>query len=260
VPAEDHGFWGEPTASVDWCETNYAVSPYIAEFYNTVSSLAIVLVGVLGLVWHARRLERRFSVAFLLVSVVGLGSMAFHATLRMEHQMLDELPMLYSALVMVFILVERDKTRRFGWWFPALLTLHGVFVTALTALTRGSVQFYVFQFSFGTLEFFCLYRVWCLTREPEGREARRLFRFGLGSYALAIVCWFIDLRFCRFLQQDFAEFCGANPELHAVWHVLVSLGFYLLLVVIAFHRSNVLGRAPRLSRGLAGLPRVSTSS
>ena len=25
------GFWGRHTASVDWCETNYAVSPYVAE-------------------------------------------------------------------------------------------------------------------------------------------------------------------------------------------------------------------------------------
>ncbi len=26
------GFWGKPTATIDWCEANYEVSHYIAEF------------------------------------------------------------------------------------------------------------------------------------------------------------------------------------------------------------------------------------
>ena len=25
------GYWGPVTASIDWCETNYQVTPYIAE-------------------------------------------------------------------------------------------------------------------------------------------------------------------------------------------------------------------------------------
>ena len=43
------GFWGPVTSSVDWCEHNYAVSYYVAEFFNCFSNLAIVAAGLLGL-------------------------------------------------------------------------------------------------------------------------------------------------------------------------------------------------------------------
>ena len=31
------GVWGPPTSSVDWCETNYDWSQYVAEMFNTLS-------------------------------------------------------------------------------------------------------------------------------------------------------------------------------------------------------------------------------
>ena len=104
--AAETGFWGVPTATVDWCETNYAHLSFVCEFFNSVSSLAMVGAGVVGLVLHRHVLERRLLAAFALVSAVGLGSIAFHMTLRFELQMLDELPMLYLALLMVHLLVE----------------------------------------------------------------------------------------------------------------------------------------------------------
>ena len=36
------GFWGPRTASVDWCEPNYVVSHYVAEWWNTLTSVSIV--------------------------------------------------------------------------------------------------------------------------------------------------------------------------------------------------------------------------
>jgi len=47
------GFWGPPTSSIDWCETNYAQSRFVAEWFNTTSSLALVAAGLLGFAQHA---------------------------------------------------------------------------------------------------------------------------------------------------------------------------------------------------------------
>jgi len=249
------GFWGPPTSSVDWCEANYAHVPIVAELFNTLSSLAIVAAGLLGLVLHRRSLERRFLLCFFSVALVGLGSVAFHATLRFELQMADELPMLYSAIIMVYILVEnRVGARRLGAWFPWALASHALLVTTLTALSRGRLQFYLFQLSFGSMELFSLVGVYLLQRRAAA-PARRLFRLGMASYLVAIVLWAIDIGACPLVSNRLPF----NPQLHAWWHVLVSFGFYALLLVAAHDRLERLGRAPAITwHGL--IPRLRTSN
>jgi dihydroceramidase len=252
-------FWGAPTASIDWCESNYVYSKYICEFFNTLSSLAMVIAGIVGFAWHRRILEARFMLAFVALSIVGLGSIAFHATLRFELQMLDELPMLYLALVMVFILLEIEPKPRFGRWFPVALALHGVLVTALCAGTRGQLQFYAFHSSFGSLEVFCLVRAFLLFRRAHSSAARRLFLAGVSSYLIAIAIWFTDLRFCHFVSVTLPAFGIPNPELHAFWHILVSLGFYLLILFIGYERLTRLGLDPSVAMQMGWVPRLMTS-
>jgi dihydroceramidase len=76
-----HGYWGLPSSTVDWCEPNYIVSYYIAEFFNTTSSLAMVVCGILGVMLHWKHFEWRFIATFAAVTLVGIGSVAFHCTL-----------------------------------------------------------------------------------------------------------------------------------------------------------------------------------
>ena len=39
---------GKPTAAIDWCEINYEVSPYVVEWWNTLSSMNLWLAGLIG--------------------------------------------------------------------------------------------------------------------------------------------------------------------------------------------------------------------
>lgn len=255
------GYWGPPTSTVDWCEANYAHNHYIAELWNTLSSLAIVAAGVIGLWLHRRLLEPRFLLCFASVALVGVGSIAFHATLRFELQMLDELPMLYSAVIMVYILLENGArgSRRLGLWFPLALGAHAALVTALTALSRGPLQFYLFHLSFGSLETFSLLGVYRLQRRQGTPSSRRLFRLGMASYLIAVLLWFVDLRFCELLSVRLPALGLFNPELHALWHVLVSCGFYSLLLVTAHARLVRLGGQPEIAWRFSVLPQLRES-
>jgi len=234
VPVDPAGVWGIPTASIDWCEQNYVITPWIAEFWNTLSSLAMVAAGLVGL-W-TRRFGGEVRLAFALLVVVGLGSIAFHGTLRFELQMLDELPMLYLVTWLVWLLVENEPARRLGIWFPAALVLYVLLATAGATLNRGDAQFLAFHVSFGALELFSLGRVTQLALRPENRAVRRRFAFGLAAYACGIAVWFVDLKACPWVSVTLPAHGIPNPQLHAWWHVLVSVGFFLLLGVVSFDR------------------------
>ena len=95
------GYWEPVTcnsnlASIDWCEANYQITDYIVEFWNALSSLSFVGIGLLNL-YILPRLQGTFiekMIACLYV-VVGLGSFAFHGTLKYHYQLWDEIPMLW---------------------------------------------------------------------------------------------------------------------------------------------------------------------
>jgi hypothetical protein len=87
------GYWGPKTSTVNWCEADYTVTVYVAEFTNTISSLVIVCNGLYGIYRHYGHVEIRYIWAFAGFIVVGFGSAAFHGTLWRSMQLMDELPM-----------------------------------------------------------------------------------------------------------------------------------------------------------------------
>jgi len=254
------GVWGPPTSTVDWCEANYAVSRFVCEFFNTLSSLAMVIAGVSGALAHRRVFDRWMLAGFGCLGVVGLGSVAFHGTLKFEFQLLDELPMLYLVTMMVYLLLEPGPTNRLGRWLPVALLSYAFLATISDAFTRGRFQFFAFQITFGALELFCLLRIGLLSWEGPNRPVRPLFKVGLALYLSGILFWFVDLRFCAWLNVQLPEVGLVNPQLHAWWHLFVSGGFYLLLLVVAFDRLQRRGLNPVVNSRWGVVPVVRLTS
>ena len=251
------GYWstfGAKPSTVDWCEQNYVWSPFVCEFHNTWSSFAMIFLGIFGIVAHWRILERRFLVAYLCIAIVGVGSAAFHATLLFATQASDEVPMLWSALTMTYILVENKKKNIYRW-LPAAMLAYGFLVSCAFTLTEGKVQFYTFHVSFGSLEFFSLYKVWKLPRADE--IGQRLFRLGFMFYASALVCWLLDINFCVWLDEVLPSKGIPNPQLHAFWHIFVSLGLVFITLHCARWRISVTtGAMPEICWIWGVIPRI----
>ncbi len=78
------GYWGNPTSTIDWCEKNYEQTFYIAEFWNTISNLGFLILGIYGLYKAIENgLEKRFQLQFIALITVGIGSALFHGTLQL---------------------------------------------------------------------------------------------------------------------------------------------------------------------------------
>jgi len=145
-------FWGLPSSTLDWCEENYLHSDYIAEFYNSLTCLSFIFLSIFGII-KTRKIKEvsfRFILSYILLGVVGLGSIAFHSTLRYEMQLLDELPMLYSATLFLFNAYDVPKgiTRS----SCLLVKLYLAAFSLVLTVVYLSIKYPVFhQFSFGLL-------------------------------------------------------------------------------------------------------------
>ncbi|KAI9176006.1 alkaline ceramidase ydc1 [Blastocladiella emersonii ATCC 22665] len=203
------GVWGPVTSSVDFCEHNYAVTYYLAEFFNSISNLFLVLAGIL-LLRMSRKLglKRRFDLAVGSLIVVGIGSFAFHATLLYGPQLLDELPMVYMSIMFVFIMVEHVVTPYFAH-FPLALFITAILYSAAHAYFRFIIPFYL---TCGLcIVISAIYALRCAKTDARVRLCLGLcalwFTFSIGV-------WIIDQEFCTAI-----EFL----KLHAVWHVGIAL-------------------------------------
>lgn len=245
MPDAVAGYWADlgPLASVDWCEPNYVHSAYVAEWYNTLSSVPIALVGLLAAAWALGprfRPDRRFLLGGLAVFVVGLGSTAFHGTLLRSAQALDELPMIYSGLVFLYTVRWRedgDPGRR-RLWQVTLLTYALAFSAAYFTLPEYFLFFILSYAAAVTLLVVWTLRVSFFSAADPAR--RRLFLLSAGSYVGGVFLLWVPehvLLPCEHPAQGL--------QLHAWFHLTSALGSYAWLLWAAYDRRRVLGGHPR---------------
>lgn len=207
--------------------------------WNTVSNLVIVAAGAWGLAWGVRHGHRpRFLVLAALVAVVGLGSAAFHGTLRFRMQMLDELPMVYCLTSWLYCWLTAATKQPPRWLAPLLLAADAAFTVLHVCF--GFVE--PFQVLFGGLTVLGLRHVYLVVRLPTAdRSVRLLASVYTGALALGFALWVLEQHACTALRG-----LPANPQLHAWWHVCVGVNTCFCVPLVCYARGLRVGAAPRL--------------
>uniref|UniRef100_M4BLT0 Alkaline phytoceramidase n=1 Tax=Hyaloperonospora arabidopsidis (strain Emoy2) TaxID=559515 RepID=M4BLT0_HYAAE len=217
------GFWGPPTSTIDWCELNYQYSFYIAEFWNTISNLLFVLLGLYGLYRSIKlRFERRFHVQFIGVMVTGFGSAMFHGTLQHVYQQCDETPMVWSVLAWLYIVyypeIEQLPMKHANAVAVACLTALGILFTLVHAIYRFTT---VFQLFFGVLAILACARLCLHYTEVTDPRARAVARSYIVSSLIGSTFWLLDYHYCHTIHG-----LPINPQGHAWWHIFMGISSY----------------------------------
>lgn len=256
-PINEVGFWGPPTSNIDWCENNYEVTYYIAEFWNTISNIVLILLPFYAVYTFKKTgHEKRILLTFLFFTLVGLGSWCFHMTLLYEMQLLDEMPMLlvvltaiYCQLTVLWPSVNDSKVKHFG--SIVLLQFYGLLSTYFYVVSNIPT---VFQSLYGALVLLMtVFNYWISYYRPSrGRLARR----ALYMYTLAVTVWLIDYHYCEQLQtirESLPSFLSPFFQLHAVWHVLSGFSGYYAIVFVVDARARVRSKNVTLKRHWYGV-------
>ena len=199
-------FWGTPDVSVSFCEDKYIVSDYIAEYYNTMSALSYVIVGLL---FYKTKLKKLSKIIILL----GMGTALLHSTLRFYGQWLDEI----SMLILSFYIIKEIRQMRFGfttseWYLLLLIFPYFLFER----------YFSYFFMVFSSLQIYT-YTISRKKYDECTREVYYLIKAYLIVLILSSICWVCDQLFCDYVQ---------NYQLHAVWHVGTSLALFFGLFAL----------------------------
>jgi len=243
------GFWGARTSAVDWCEPNYTHSYYVAEIFNTITSLPAFFLALFGLyLTNKYGYDRRFIVMNTLVGIVGLGSALFHGTLLYTGQILDELPMVYAALGFLYAMLEMESTPKGKIYRYAAPVLIG-FSVLFTAVYLYLPEFFLFFVSaFIGCILTLVYRCVHIFRNPNTLKSQKIFIVAAVCLFIGgwLVFWIPEVLFCDHIQA---------LKLHAWWHVSSSLGTFVMLVFVTYQRELFKGRKPELQyANVLGVP------
>ena len=184
--------WGISDTSVSFCENKYEESKYIAEFYNTISSLSYMIVAYPFLRTEIKR------IAWSCMGV-GMGSILLHGTGRYYGQWVDEISMLlYGHTTLRYL----DKTHP------------NIFPLILFAYLTHWRHFYVF------LVIFVSFQIKILKINWERKRKKNTILYVL-FFMIGFICWGLDQMKCTSLEKY---------KLHAFWHISTSLSMLINMI------------------------------
>ncbi|RPA85718.1 alkaline phytoceramidase [Ascobolus immersus RN42] len=254
-------YWGSQTSTINWCEEDYLITSYTAEFINSTTNaifVALALRGMYNCVKQGHDIV--FFVTFLGYLVIGLGSLAFHSTLWCKlppprppyqpnqianhpslppdsMQLVDELSMINTTLIMYVATFAYGRSLLFSTLLALSLT---AFSVAISLIYHHLQDPRYHQNAYAILTAIVLGRsIYLVETQVKGKYQaayKDLWRMAIGGllfFGAGFTLWTLDRELCavwRGLRRSVGLPWGFVLEGHGWWHLLTGLGGYYYIV------------------------------
>ncbi|KAI0543114.1 ceramidase [Xylaria digitata] len=235
------GAWSPPTSSANFCEEDYAVTRYLAEFINTLTNLVYVFFALQYMYGPGSRglFAPKFDFMSISLLILGIASFLFHASLRQNLQFGDELAMLgiVWSILQGLLTVRRSSTydRFINTSLAVVFPFFAVFY-----LWTGKIIYHVIGFALAIAVIIIRGVYLFYWRKPgfsETKVAEWRIRglIALVLMGVAYILWHIDLELCAELRE-LREHLGLPwawlLEMHGWWHVLTAMSAARIMDIV----------------------------
>jgi hypothetical protein len=206
----------------------------IPNFWNVVSNVGFLIVGVLGSallyskkgrsMFDAPRENWPFHIFFTAVVLVCIGSAYYHYNPNNETLFWDRLPMTigFAALLCSFV-VDRISTRMGVSVVLPLSLLLGIlsviywYVTEISS--QGDLRLY------GVVQFYPMVAIPLICFLFPGRNTS-------GAYVYWLVFWYSLAKICEQFDHEVYALLGTTVSGHTLKHVFGAIGAYVILMML----------------------------
>ena len=200
--------------------------------------MGISVFGLIGLIWGNPTKEMRHTLGYLILTLIGLGSVGLHGSLHWIFQSSDELPMIYLVTLANYMCVEVDS--KVGEpKYPQLPTFLNILMVINTFI------YYTFQHIYAV--FIATYAVSSILntfllvyvvhwKNTGGKMGKKIFKGTvIGYLIIAFPIWLVDMHCCDWVLTNVADNMH-GLTLHVVWHLCAGYGAYCVLVTLEYCR------------------------
>lgn len=247
--APHESIWGVTSSQANFCEEDYIVTAYIAEFINTLTNLVYIYYAYHGVKSNSNRKDAILrNLPYLGIAAVGLGSGIFHATLKNYTQWCDDLSMLLAVATVTHRVFTFDKSLTYTVVFGIILTLamttFSVWHCVMDELVMHSVLFGIMIAFVGTKT-----RSIIKARVSDPvvqKDVRNMATWGAVIFVSGFIIWNIDTVICGQLttvKRTIGMPWSFLLELHGWWHLFTGLGAYIFIALVEYLTSEEAGQS-----------------
>ncbi|OAA34792.1 Ceramidase [Metarhizium rileyi] len=235
------GAWSPPTSKANFCEEDFVVTVYIAEFINSLTNLTYVYFAFCHMYGPGSSGLFKPNVDFMSLSLLSLGfaSFVFHASLRQALQFADELAMLGLAWSILQGILTVRRSMVYDRFINISLAVVFPMFSAFYIWT-GKIIYHVTAFAIAigliTVRGYYLF-FWRVPSFPEDKCSGWRYR-GQASLVILLVgyaLWNIDLEYCaelRALRERVGLPWAWLFELHGWWHILTAISAHQFMTIV----------------------------